>query len=219
MKKIIGSLFGIFVAAGVLTVAIASAQQPQPAAGPRPQTQPMPAQAPHPPMDPLGDAMFPPEMIIQHQRELALTDDQKTFMRAEIQRTTTRFNELQWQLQDAMESLHETMKSEKVDEQQGLAQLDRVLNSESEIKHLHMELAIRIKNKLTAEQQAKLHAMRHMMGGGPEGGPGRGPGPDGPGRGPGPGPRRPGGPGGPEGGSPPPPRPAGAPQPDGVPTM
>jgi len=35
---------------------------------------------PHPPMDPLGDAMFPPEMVMQHQRELSLTDDQKTFM-------------------------------------------------------------------------------------------------------------------------------------------
>ena len=218
MKKITASLLGMFVAAGVLSVAIVSAQEPQqPPPDPRPQARPMPAPAPHPPMDPLGEAMFPPEMIMQHQRELALTDEQKTFMRKEIQRTTTRFNELQWQLQDAMEALHETMKRDMVDEQQALAQLDKVLNSESEIKHLHMELAIRIKNKLTAEQQAKLHAMRHMMDGGPDGGPGRGPGPGGPGRGPG-GPGRPGEPGA-EGGPPPIPRPEGAPQPNGAPTM
>jgi Spy/CpxP family protein refolding chaperone len=159
----------------------------------------------------MEEAMFPPELIMQHQRELSLTDEQKTFMRSEIQRTTTRFNELQWQLQDAMESLHETMKGNSVNEQQALAQLDKVLDGEREIKRLHMELAIRIKNKLTKEQQDKLHAMRHAMGGGP-GGPGRGPGgpgmgggPGGPGRGPGG--RGPVGPGG----GPPPPRPNGAP--------
>ncbi|HVS83508.1 MAG TPA: hypothetical protein VHE60_17395 [Pyrinomonadaceae bacterium] len=101
-------------------------------------------------------------------------------MRGEIQESTPRFNELQWQLQDAMEALHTTMKENTVNEQQALAQLDKVLDSEREIKHLHFELAIRLKNKLTPEQQAKLHAMMQMRG--PDGGPGRGPGgPGGPG--------------------------------------
>ena len=172
MKKRTGLLVGALVAASLFGVALVSAQQPQPQAQPQPQ-QPPP---PHPPMDPLGEAMFPPEMIMQHTRELGLTDEQKMFMRAEIQRTTTRFNELQWQLQDAMEALHETMKSDSVNEQQALAQLDKVLDAEREIKRLHIGMAIRIKNKLTPEQQAKLHAMHRMMG--PDGGPGRGPGPD-----------------------------------------
>src|SRR5260370_2369000 len=155
---------------------------------------------PHPPMDPLGDAMFPPELIMQHTRDLNLTDEQKTFMRAEINRTTTRFNELQWQLQDAMEALHDSMKANTVNEQLALQQLDKVLDTEREIKRLHFGLAIAIKNKLPVEQQAKLHAMMqmHMQMHGPDGGPGRGPGgPGGPGRGPGHGPRGPGGPGGP----------------------
>ena len=111
-------------------------------------------------MDPLGDAMFPPEMVMQHQRELGLTDDQKTFMRAEINRTTTRFNELQWQLQDAMEALHETMKASSVNEQLALSQLDKVLDNEREIKRAHLTLLVRIKNALTADQIAKLDAMR-----------------------------------------------------------
>ena len=97
---------------------------------------------------------------MQHTRELGLTDEQKTFMRGEIQRTTTRFNELQWQLQDAMEALHEIMKSNSVNEQQALTQLDKVLDAEREIKRLHIGMGIRIKNQLTPEQQAKLHGMR-----------------------------------------------------------
>jgi Spy/CpxP family protein refolding chaperone len=164
--------------------------------------------APPPPGDPLAGSLFPPEMIMQHQRELALTEDQKTFMRGEIQRTTTRFNELQWQLQDAMEALSDTMKGTSVNEQLALQQLDKVLDGEREIKRLHMEMAIRIKNKLTAEQQMKLQTFRQgprRREGGPDDGPGRGPGParapggpggppDGMGPGPAPGVRRPGGP-------------------------
>ena len=195
MKQRIGLLVAIFAAAFLLSVVLVSAQQPEPSQGPKPQSQGQPP-PPHPPMDPFADAMFPPDMVMQHQRELGLTDDQKTFMRGEINRTTTRFNELQWQLQDAMEALHETMKANSVNEQLALSQLDKVLDSEREIKRSHMELAIRIKNKLTPEQQTKLQEMKRNMGPGQgPGGPGRGPG-----RGPGGGPE---GPGGPPPGAPP----------------
>jgi Spy/CpxP family protein refolding chaperone len=151
--------------------------------------------------DPLADAMFPPDLIMQHTRDLGLTDEQKAYMRGEIQKTTMRFNELQWQLQDSMEALHATMKANPVNEQLALSQLDKVLDTEREIKRLHFGLAISIKNKLTPEQQEKLHGMMRMRHG-PEG---PGPGPDGPGRGPGPG-----GPG-PGPGGPPPNRPEGEP--------
>jgi Spy/CpxP family protein refolding chaperone len=198
MKNRIGFGVVLIVVIVLLNAALVSAQEP-----PRPPQQP-------PDRDPFGEAMFPPELVMQHQREIGLTDEQKAFMRAEIQKATTRFNELQWQLQDAGEALGESMKGNSVNEQQALAQLDKVLDTEREIKHLHVALAIRIKNKLTPEQQAKLQGMRRMPrpGEGPDGGPGRGRGPGGPERGPEPGPApRPAGP----------PRPDGEPQPDGAP--
>jgi Spy/CpxP family protein refolding chaperone len=189
--------------------AVPAAMAQQPAEGPQqPQPRGGDRQKPPPPPDPLGDSIFPPDMIMQHQRELALTEDQKIFMRGEIQRTTTRFNELQWQLQDQMEVLHETVKTNSVNEQLALSQLDKVLESEREIKRLHMELAIRLKNKLTADQLMKLQTIRQNnrpprddgMGPGRGPGPGRPGGPPGggprlgvPGQGPGQGPRPPGG--------------------------
>lgn len=151
MKKTkLAMLVVILVIGIVLTVAFASAQQP-----------PHPPQPP-PPHDPLARFVFPPELVMQHQREIGVTDEQKTYLRGEIQRVTLRFTELQWQLQDAMEGLASVMKESSVNEQQALSQLDKILDTEREIKHLHIGLAIRIKNKLTPEQQSRLQGMKRM---------------------------------------------------------
>ena len=164
MKRRIGIIIAILSVSVLVGMPLLRAQQPsQPTTPPAParaSVPPPPPRPPQPPMDPLGDAMFPPDMIMGHARELGLTDEQKTFMRGEIQKTTTRFLELQWQLQDAMEALHQTMKPNAVDEQQALSQLDKVLDTERQIKRLHFSLGIRLKNQLTPEQQGKLRGMR-----------------------------------------------------------
>jgi Spy/CpxP family protein refolding chaperone len=144
--------FAIIILGSLLTIALAQ--------GP-PQAPPQPP-PPGPNDDPLGPYMFPPELVMQHQREIGLTDEQKTYMRGEIQKVTVRFNELQWQLQDAMEALGSLMKETTVNEQAALAQLDKVLDAEREIKRLHIGLAVRIKNKLTPEQQARLQQLKRM---------------------------------------------------------
>ncbi len=151
MKKTKPTVLVVILVIGIIfTVAFASAQQ-----------SPQPPQ-PTPDHDPLAQFIFPPELVMQHQREIGLTDEQKTFLRGEIQRVTLRFTELQWQLQDAMEGLASVMKESSVNEQQALLQLDKILDTEREIKHLHIGLAIRIKNKLTPEQQSRLQAMKQM---------------------------------------------------------
>jgi Spy/CpxP family protein refolding chaperone len=160
MKAIIAIVF-----AAALLITTAVAQEPgQPPQSPHPPNMPGPGNVPnhpHPPnQDPLAHLMFPPDMIMAHARQLNLTEEQKAFMRSEIQKTTASFQELQWKLQDQMELLHETMKSTSVNEQQALAQLDKVLDIEREIKRLHIGLAVRLKNRLTPEQQEQLHKTR-----------------------------------------------------------
>ena len=153
----------IFATALLLATVVAAQQQQQPR---RPQPPNAPGDEsfpnhPHPPNpDPLAPLMFPPDMIMGHMRELNLTDEQKTYMRAEIQKATASFQDLQWKLQDQMELLHDTMNSTSVNEQQALAQLDKVLDVEREIKRLHIGLAVRLKNRLTPEQQDLLNKMR-----------------------------------------------------------
>lgn len=113
-----------------------------------------------PAADPLNDLLFPPELVMARQNAIGLSDAQKTYLRAEVLKAQTRFTELQWQLQDAMEGLTSLLKQSKADEAQVAAQLDKVLTSERDIKRAQISLLVRIKNDLTAEQQHRLQALR-----------------------------------------------------------
>jgi Spy/CpxP family protein refolding chaperone len=110
--------------------------------------------------DPLSDLLFPPELVMARQNAIGLSDAQKSYLRAEVLKAQTRFTELQWQLQDAMEGLIGLLKQSKADEAQVAAQLDKVLASEREIKRAQIALLVRIKNNLTAEQQQRLQTLR-----------------------------------------------------------
>src|SRR5215472_7153037 len=110
--------------------------------------------------DPIGQSFFAPELVIQHQEAIGLNAEQKDYFKAEIRQAQLKFTELQWKLQDEMEKLVALIKQPHVDEQQAIAQLERVLAAEREIKKEQVTLLVRIKNKLTAEQQSKLADLR-----------------------------------------------------------
>ena len=120
---------------------------------------PLGAQQP-PAADPVNELLFPPELVMARQNAIGLSDGQKTYLRAEVLKAQTRFTELQWQLQDAMEGLVGLLKQSKADEAQVAAQLDKVLASERDIKRAQISLLVRIKNNLTEEQQYRLQALR-----------------------------------------------------------
>ena len=116
--------------------------------------------AQQPEQDPIGQSFFAPELVIQHQEAIGLSADQKDSLKTEIRQAQLKFTELQWKLQDEMEKLVSLVKQNHVDEQQVLAQLDKVLAAEREVKREQVTLLVRIKNKLTPEQQAKLAELR-----------------------------------------------------------
>src|SRR6266853_6056701 len=118
------------------------------------------ATAQQPDQDPIGQSFFAPELVIQHQEAIGLSAEQKEYFKTEIRQAQLKFTELQWKLQDEMEKLVALVKQPHVDEQQALAQLEKVLAAEREIKKEQVTLLVRIKNKLTPEQQAKLLELR-----------------------------------------------------------
>lgn len=104
--------------------------------------------------------LFPPELVMQHQQAIRLTPEQRTSITQGIRDFQLKVVELQWKMQDEAQKLTELVQAAKVDEAQTLAQVDRVLGIEREIKRAHMGLLIRIKNSLTQEQQVALTSMR-----------------------------------------------------------
>lgn len=117
--------------------------------------------APEPsPLDPLQENLFPPELVMRHQRAIELQPEQKTYIREQVREAQLRFTELKWQLEDAAEAMRSLLEQTRVDEQQVLGQLEKVLDAERQIKRLQLTLMVRIKNQLTPEQQARLRELR-----------------------------------------------------------
>ena len=110
--------------------------------------------------DPLFEALYTPELIMQHRRAINLTDAQRDAISQLLGQLQGRVVQLQWQLLDEMESLTQIMSATRVDLDRALDQLDNVLDTEKDIKQAHMEMLVRIKNLLSAEQQAALARLR-----------------------------------------------------------
>lgn len=121
-------------------------------------------QAPPVQADPLFEALFPPELIMQHRRAIGLTDEQRDAISQMIQELQGRVVRLQWELLDEMQQLTEVMAGPRVDLDRALDQLDNVLALENQIKQAHLEMLARIKNLLTPEQQATLERLRDEAG-------------------------------------------------------
>ena len=59
---------------------------------------------------------FPPQLLMENQRALGLTEDQKTVIKSEIQKAQTKFTDVEWQLKTESETMEEILKNDKVDE-------------------------------------------------------------------------------------------------------
>ncbi len=127
----------------LLTVSIARAQQPDPK-----------------PEDFAATHMFSPELILQYQQTLGLTEEQKNYIKTEIRKLQALVTEKQWKLEDGVEKIEAMVKPDRIDEQAVMTQLGNVLSFEGEIKRANMALLIRLKNKLTPEQQARLRELK-----------------------------------------------------------
>ena len=116
--------------------------------------------APRPEADPFATVLFPPELIMQHARAIRLSDEQRGAITRQIEQLQSRVVRMQWQLTEQVQALRETLARPRVDQDRAIDQLNRVLDTEQDIKKAHLEMLIRIKNMLRPEQQAELARLR-----------------------------------------------------------
>jgi Spy/CpxP family protein refolding chaperone len=106
--------------------------------------------------DPFARYLFPPDQVIGHAQEIGLDDAQKNAIRDQIHNAQSRFLDLQFAMQAETAKMTRLLQETPVDETGVLAEVDRILALEKDVKKIQISLLVRIKNLLTPEQQAKL---------------------------------------------------------------
>lgn len=106
--------------------------------------------------DPFSRYLFAPDVVMSHSLEIGLQDAQKTAIRNEVQKVQSKFLDSQFELQGEGEKMVRLLQEGTVDEAKTIAQVDRILALEREIKRTQISLLVRIKNILTPAQQARL---------------------------------------------------------------
>ncbi len=114
------------------------------------------AQTPKAGDDPLARLLFDPQLVLKHAQELGLQPAQRTTIISAIKEAQGDILDLQLQMAERHEELVKAMEATRVDEAASLAQADKVLGLEREMKRKQLQLLIRIKNALTREQQDRL---------------------------------------------------------------
>jgi Spy/CpxP family protein refolding chaperone len=115
---------------------------------------------PQPGQDPIAQNLFPPELVMKYRSDINLDDRQVKAINDAIQKAQTKFLDMEWDMQSESQKLIQLLKARPTDENAVLAQVDRVLDREREIKKTQISLLVRIKNLLTDAQQNKLMELR-----------------------------------------------------------
>ena len=159
------SNLGILTAVALLAASAAGAQEPPGGA-----TRPMApgggsrrADGPAGRPDALAEQFFPPDLIMRNSNKIGLTPDQESAIKSQMQQAQSQFIDLEWKLHHEQEAFQELVQKEKPDEALTLAQLDKLLKIENEVKKGQTTLMVRIKNVLTPQQQTQLRTMRRQM--------------------------------------------------------
>jgi Spy/CpxP family protein refolding chaperone len=120
--------------------------------------------------------LFLPTAVMRYQTEIGLTDTQRDAITAQMTEAHKRALDLRWQLEAKDAAFGKLLGAEKVDEQAAMSQATDLMRIEEQMKRVHLELLIRVKNVLTPEQQAKLRRLApfprgRFARGGPDAGP------------------------------------------------
>jgi Spy/CpxP family protein refolding chaperone len=119
--------------------------------------------APPPGPDPLSQYLFPPDLIMHNAEAINLTDEQRDKIEGEMRKAQERFEEMHAKRETLLEEAGALLKKERIDEVMALAQVEKLLNQERELRRGHMSLMIALKNKLTPEQQTKLEEIKKRL--------------------------------------------------------
>ncbi len=110
--------------------------------------------------DDIAQNLFAPDLVFKYRQDIGLDEAQSKALKDLVQQAQSRFLDLQWDMQAEAGKLSQLLRPPRIDEAAALAQVDKVLGMEREVKKAQLSLLVRIKNLLTPPQQEKLLDLR-----------------------------------------------------------
>ena len=111
-------------------------------------------------VDPIKKLLFPPNLIMKNRAKLNLDDEQRNILKTELQQAQTDVFDLNWEMNEEGGKLAELLKQTPIDETELLAQADKVMTLEHQVKKRHLILLVRLKNMLSEQQIETLKKLR-----------------------------------------------------------
>ena len=122
-----------------------------------------PAQPVKPGDDPLARLLFDPMLVLKFGTELDIQPAQRAAILDAIKAAQADILDRQLLMVQRQQDLVKLMESQRIDEAAALAQADRLMGLEREMKRAQLQLLIRIKNALNERQQNQLQELRKAM--------------------------------------------------------
>lgn len=104
--------------------------------------------------------LFSTDLVMKYRSEVGLSDAQADQIKKAHSAHIEAFNNAKWDLDNALHKLKKELTPAKVNEPEAMAQMEKVLALEENLKRTRLGLMIKIKNILSADQQAKLKGLR-----------------------------------------------------------
>jgi Spy/CpxP family protein refolding chaperone len=106
--------------------------------------------------DPFNGRLFAPNIVLENQNDLELTDSQLQQIRELVISTQTTVTEHQWDMREAYREVMTELDQTTIDEAAVAERIQLVLETENKVKLAQMSMLIRLRNLLTEEQVALL---------------------------------------------------------------
>ena len=104
--------------------------------------------------------LFPPNVILEHQAELALSKEQFTAIKKAVVEVQANVAEHEWDVREAYLSIMAELDESPIDEDKALEYVNAALLAENKVKKEQMAMLIRLRNLLTDEQVKYLESTR-----------------------------------------------------------
>ncbi|MDG2382310.1 MAG: periplasmic heavy metal sensor [Pirellulaceae bacterium] len=103
---------------------------------------------------------LPPDLLIQHKQQLDLTASQLNAIKTQLEQAGSDFRMHAQNSEAASRKMAQLLKADVVNEEAVLNQLDAILAIEKSEKQLRLQVMIRLRNQLTAEQRKKAFTLK-----------------------------------------------------------